>query len=414
MLFCLAPTAVPQSLIKPHTAGQPLTLNPSDMEILESNDIRHDLPCSVTPSKPELGFDLRFHAGYTLAIPLKELDGGENVLTVLFRVYPENDKSHPAYFVQHIRVPSVDEDSKGDASLQGIIDLGEGQYHVDWLVRDRLERSCSSSWEYDAALPQKDRQMTLFIGPRQIRETVQPFATDSGNGSDLLSTHANAGMQATASNADGNLSVKLLVNFAPQKQDSAALRRIDTDALITILKTIRRDPHVGQISLVAFNMEEGRILYEQETSGPIDFSALGHSLETMKLGTVSVQHLDQKSTEAEFLEDLIKKEIVTVPHTDAFIFAGPKTMLNADVPPEELRRIATVESPVFYMNYNLDPRAVPWKDSIGHAVQAFKGTEYTISRPRDLWFSTSDMLDQILRSKQQHALSRTLDMGGSR
>ena len=42
-----------------------------------------------------------------------------------------------------------------------------------------------------------------------------------------------------------------------------------------------------------------------------------------------------------------------------------------------------VDFPVFYMNYNLNPQQVPWTDAIGRAVKMFKGTEYTISRPRD-------------------------------
>jgi hypothetical protein len=86
------------------------------------------------------------------------------------------------------------------------------------------------------------------------------------------------------------------------------------------------------------------------------------------------------------------------------IFAGPKAMLDTDVPQDELRRIGDIECPVFYMNYNLNPQAVPWKDAISHAIRAFKGTEYTISRPRDLWFSTTEMVNRIVRSKRQHAV----------
>jgi hypothetical protein len=53
----------------------------------------------------------------------------------------------------------------------------------------------------------------------------------------------------------------------------------------------------------------------------------------------------------------------------------------------------------FYMNYNLYPQDIPWRDSISHAVKYFKGTEYTISKPRDLWFATSEMVNRIARSK---------------
>jgi hypothetical protein len=56
------------------------------------------------------------------------------------------------------------------------------------------------------------------------------------------------------------------------------------------------------------------------------------------------------------------------------------------------------------MNYILSPQTVPWKDSISHAIRIFKGTEFTISRPRDLWFSTSDMVSRIVRRKREKAL----------
>jgi hypothetical protein len=87
-------------------------------------------------------------------------------------------------------------------------------------------------------------------------------------------------------------------------------------------------------------------------------------------------------------------------------------MLDANVPQEDLRRIGDVECPVFYMNYTLDPTAMPWKDSISHAIRSFKGTEYTISRPRDLWFSTVEMFGRIVRWKRERALS-ALATGGS-
>jgi hypothetical protein len=407
LLFCLivfsAPKSGAQILIKASQPGEPINLNPADMELLEADESRRDLPCAVTPAKPELGFDLRFHAGYTVAIPLKELEGTADMLTVIFRVYPEDEKTHAAYFVQHFNVPTIEDNAKGDASLTGSVDLGIGDYHVDWLIRDHMERSCSSSWDYDASLPPRDQPMGLFIGPKQVAQAIpEPFVNDGPAvpAHDLLPKNEQHG-------ESGRLSLKLLVNFAPQQQDSAALTRTDTDALVTILKTIERDPHVAHISLVAFNMGESRILYRQDSADSINLPALGKTLESMKLGTVNVQHLDQKRTEADFLAQLMEHEVAGTGHTDAVIIAGPKAMLDADVPQEDLRRIGDIECPVFYMNYNLNPQAAPWKDSISHAIRAFKGTEYTISRPRDLWFSTSDILDRILRSKQQRVLLRT-------
>src|SRR5437660_3785094 len=107
----------------------------TDMAVLEAGETRKDLPCSVVNNKPVLGFDLRYHVGYDVSVPLRDLAGSENLLTILFRVTPEEHKDEPLYFSQRIRVPSIDEDAKGDAYLQGTFDVGEGKYHVDWLMR---------------------------------------------------------------------------------------------------------------------------------------------------------------------------------------------------------------------------------------------------------------------------------------
>ena len=146
---------------------------------------------------------------------------------------------------------------------------------------------------------------------------------------------------------------------------------------------MERDPHIGRISLVAFNMEQSRVVYRQEAAETNRFPGARKGAGNMKLGTVNVQQLGQKHGETDFLQSLIEKEVDTS-HPDAVIFAGPKAMLDADVPEDDLRRIGDIECPVFYLNYNLNPQAVPWKDSISHAIRVFKGTEYTISRPRDL------------------------------
>jgi len=391
-----------QVLLKPTQPGEPVMLMPSDATILDAGQERRDLPCTVSQRKPDLGFDLRFHAGFDVIIPMDELVGEGQLLTVVFRVTPTDasiKNPTPANFVQHFTVPPISEDAKGDASLTGVIDLGEGNYHVDWLMRDHEERVCSSSWDISASLSAKDKPIPLFLSRDRVEQAQpEPFFNEPAG--------------ATPRSKEDNLNVKLLVNFAPQNSVSASLQRSDTDALVSILKAIQRDPRVAHVSLVAFNMSEGQVLYRQESGDEIDFPALGKALRQMKLGTVNVQKLGQKHSETEFLESLISKEVAPSEHTDAVIFAGPKAMLDANVPQEDLRRIGDVECPVFYMNYTLDPTATPWKDSISHAIRSFKGTEYTISRPRDLWFSTVEMFGRIVRWKRERAIS-ALATGGS-
>jgi hypothetical protein len=119
-----------------------------------------------------------------------------------------------------------------------------------------------------------------------------------------------------------------------------------------------------------------------------------------------MKKLAQKHGDTEFLADLISKEMHTDDHPDAVVFAGPKVMLDAAVPEETLRPLADVEYPVFYMNYALNPTLTPWRDSISRAVKVFKGTEYTISRPRDLWFAMTEMVSRIVKSKHGRSSPR--------
>src|SRR5687768_8034856 len=78
---------------------------------------RSGLPCTVSPIKPFLGFDMKFHAGYEVLVPLKELSGNEDLLTTVFRVTHENKKDEPVYFSARMTVPAIEPDAKGNAYL---------------------------------------------------------------------------------------------------------------------------------------------------------------------------------------------------------------------------------------------------------------------------------------------------------
>jgi hypothetical protein len=357
----------------------------SDLAVLEAGEVRKDVPCSVSPVKPTLGFDLKFHAGYDVTFPMQDLAGSENLLTILFRVTPDTHKEQPTYFIQRIRVPLLAEGIKGDALLQGIFDLGEGNYHIDWLMRDRSDRVCADSWDTEATLPVKDKAIALVIAPGAVQ------------GSD--SEQFNEEPPVQRAQGEAPLNVKVLLNFAPQNSLSAALQPVDTTALISILRGISREPRIGKFSITAFNMQEGKIVYRQMDADRIDFPALGKALDSLSLGTVDLKRLAEKHSDTNFLADLIQKEVSGDQHPDAVIFAGPKVMLDANVPQEALHQVGDVDFPVFYMNYNLYPQAVPWKDAISHTVKYFRGTEYTISRPRDLWFAVSDLVTRVVKSR---------------
>ena len=368
-------------------SGGGVRIFPSDMAVLEAGEERKDLPCAVVESKPVLGFDLRYHTGYEVSLPLKELAGSENLLTLLFRVTPTEPAGETLYFTQRIKVPTIEEDSKGDAYLQGGFDVGEGKYKVEWLMRDRTERVCAAQWSLEAALPEKDKQIQLALRTGEIRASDREQFREEP--------------PVARSSEEPPLNVKMLINFAPQNAKSSTLQPLDTSALVSILRNISRDPRIGRFTIVAFNLHEQRVLYRQDGAEKIDFPAIGGALDSLNLGTIDVARLGQKNGDTEFLANLIRQEAGAAADTpDAMVFAGPKALLEENIPQESLKEIGELNYPVFYMNYNLYPQNTPWNDTISKAVKFLKGQEYTISRPRDLWYAVTEMVSRIAKWKQ--------------
>lgn len=393
--------ALAQTQMRSAAGGPPLIVG-ADLAVLEAGEPRKDLPCVATPTKPALGFDLKFHAGYEVAVPLRELAGGESMLTVIFRVAPVDQPNSPVYFSQRIRVPEIEEDAKGDAFLQGAFDVGEGKYKVDWLIRDRMERVCAHFWETEAVLAARDKDLALALGPGVIAASEPEQFRDEP--------------PVQRSSGSGAVNVKVLVNFAPQNRNAAALQPFDTSALVSILRQFQREPRIHRFSLVAFNLQEQRVLFRQDDTGHIDFPAIGKALETVQLGRVDFAKLQQKNSEAEFLGKLIQQEMTVAAPPDALVFAGPKALVESPLPADALKTVGVPDFPVFYMNYNLYPQVTPWRDAISHAVRFFKGQEYTISRPRDLYYAVTEIVSKIVKSKSsgEGATAATLHSGSQR
>lgn len=397
-----APSPVPAQTLLRSASGGPPRIVGSDLAVLEAGDPRKDLPCMAEPTKPALGFDLKFHAGYEISIPLRDLAGGESMLTILFRVAPVDQPHSPVYFSQRIRVPEIEEDAKGDAFLQGVFDVGEGKYKVEWLMRDRTERVCAHFWETEAVLTSRDKDLGLALSPGVIAASEPEQFVDEP--------------PVQRGEGGGAVNVKVLVNFAPQNRNAAALQPFDTSALVSILRQFQREPRIHRFSLVAFNLQEQRVLFRQDDTGHIDFPAIGKALGTVQLGRVDFAKLQQKNSEAEFLGKLIQEEMTAATPPDALVFAGPKTLVESPLPADALKTVGVPEFPVFYMNYNLYPQVTPWRDAISHAVRYFKGQEYTISRPRDLYHAVTEIVSKIVKSKsgREGATAAALHSGSQR
>jgi hypothetical protein len=134
----------------------------------------------VKPTNLEIVFDLSFHAGYDVSVPLHELAGEGNRLTAIFRVSQVGKPENAVFFAQKWTVPPIQEDAKGTALLRGTFVLGEGRYQIEWLMRDEADRYCSARWRVQADTHGKDRTVEIRLPPGTAGpEPTEPFATDA-------------------------------------------------------------------------------------------------------------------------------------------------------------------------------------------------------------------------------------------
>ena len=358
-------------------------LLPTDAAVLERLEPRNDLPCTVTTVKPELGFDFTYHTGFQVNIPIRTLTGAEDTLTILFRVISKDSPEDAVYLTQKFEVPLMERGASGEAELQGAFLVGEGKYHVDWLMRNRSGHVCSTYWDFEAKPGKKDGQTAHWIEPGLVLAAGSQslFKEDP---------------PVERNRQSQQLRVGIIVNFAPQNQRSNILNEDDLQGLVAILRKISRDPSIREYSLVACSIRAQRVIYRQENGTHIDLPAIGSALSEANLGTVDVKQLTWKNGETRFLADLITEE-AKKDNLDALIFVSPRAYLENSMSRDVVTILRDLNRPVFYMNYTVDP--VPWRDAIGMAVKKLRGLEYTMSRPRDLANAWSDIVSRLLKAK---------------
>jgi hypothetical protein len=356
----------------------------ADKAVLESTEPRSDFSCQVTPQKPTLGFDLRFHAGYLVTVPIKVLGEAGGRLQVLMRVRPTANSESPVYFAHQFRVPRNVLTAGRDGVLLGGFDLGPGRYNVDWLVRDVQERVCSSHWELDAKAGRRQRSLPLTLAPNVVTERVK----------DLFDNELSA-ERATSR----PLQIKILLNLSPAKRQESILKPEDAAVLFSIVRSITREPRINRFSLVAFDLRGQKIIYRQDSAGTVDFAALGRAQQETATGTVSVRLLRDSESGTRFVAKLLTEQLSSETSSpDAIIVIGPKVTLEKKVPRESQRAAPGPSCPIFYLSYNPDPFNEPWRDTLGSALKAYKfASEYSIVFPHDWGVAMRDMLSRIAK-----------------
>ena len=381
MLFMLAAsTAAGESGSR---TGVDPRLQYDDLAALKSREPRAELPCQVKSDKPRLGFDLRFHSDYHVAVPVSVVADAGGWLQLAMRVMPTPGTEHSTYVAHRFATPGVPLGSKGEVLVSGGFDLGPGRYRVDWIMRDARERVCSSHWDLDARTGGGEQDLPLTLGPNQIVD---------------LERHVSANGPLIKREFAQPLQVKILLNLSPAKPQEIVVRPDDAAVLLSILRSITGQPRIVLSTVVAFNLRAQKIVYRQEHADQIDFAALEEAALSRTSGTIDLSDLRDPQRETHFATRFLTDELGAQSDSpDAIVIIGSKVSLDRKVPLDSLKAKGSVMCPVLYLNYNSNPHE-PWSDTIGSALKAYKGaTSYNIVFPRDVGLAIRELLSRIAK-----------------
>jgi len=296
----------------------------AERAVLESDEFRDDLPCKVTPEKPALRFDLRFHADYTVSIPVKNPAPGGEQLLVRLRIAKIADQADEVLMTDRLSVPAIPEDAKGWGSFPGRFALGPGRYRVDWLMLDRQGRYCSSHWQADAKLAAGERDLPIGLPP---------------NAAAALAEEPHSGHAARVRGGGDALHVKIRLNVAPTDTGRTFLDRGELEVLGSLLENIGREPQFHSFTLVAFNIHTQKIIHRQENVSRIETRSLRAAIEKSDVGTINYRSLLDPHSGPKFIARVLTGELgAAMPQPDVVLVAGPKASLEGKVPLEQFRR----------------------------------------------------------------------------
>lgn len=351
-------------------------LNRSDSEkvnrVLQAGIHGDALKCSVKRVDPFLDFAFRFETGYVLSCPVKDFDGLNSSVISYLRITPEGQP--PVFLANGYRLPAIPPELAKQVNIKklrnkfemsGAFVLGQGQFRVDFLAVDNLSRIYQTHWTLKAKPGGRDQNVPLAIP----NNTASAFPDYSWNGK-ACDTHR-AGSRLT-----------VLLDAAPMYPNASKLYAWDRAFLLGALSSLLRGTPAESVRLIAFNLDQQRIIFRQDHFDSGGFRKLTRALQTMELRTVSYKTLQHKNGWAELLARLVNEQI-TGPHPpDSVIFLGPTNRISEKVP-ETMFLPRTPASPqFFYFEYFPFWRSgAEFADAIQHVTHACEGTTIKIHSP---------------------------------
>lgn len=260
------------------------------------------LRCSFEPERPKLHYDLQFHTGYSIVIPLSRTAGSEHELTVLLRVTP--DGRDPVYLSRTDALPNLPP-MKFEGELAGEFVLGEGAYAVDAIVRNGSGPLCSGKWRLQVKRPGGERELPPATPPSYVRE------------------NSDRGPAAPMRGGPAIERLTILLHAAAAHPRAAKLEESTVRMLEDSLASLNRRLSAQSVRLVVFNADQHNVLLRKNGFTAADLPQVSSVLERVELARVDYRTL-QNRDKGDLLSDLVEKELRDPRPASAVIFLGPR------------------------------------------------------------------------------------------
>lgn len=345
LLLAVAPAAPAQELISPvHIAAV--------WHALEFGRSTVPLSCKFTLVRPSLDFALRFRTGYVVRFPMSQFGGAKHSGNILLNVTPEGGS--PGYLISSVEFPVMSETTL-TGQVSGEFVVGEGNYRVDALVQDDLNRVCRGQWLIRARRKLRERPVKLALPPLTVAaSTSRPISNLP---------------KYPALNR-----LTILMHAASLSAHTDQLRPSDISTLIDSLSSLLQQLPARTVTLVVFNLEQQRILFSKDGFTASGIDDVAKAIKEQQLGLINYSVLQQQGGAVELLKSLVQEEFSRPAPSDVLVFLGPHAEMHDRIPTDMVKapgrgpRVFFVECrpPYSFLNSTDDPAASPAAGSMAY------------------------------------------------
>ena len=322
-----------------------------------------DIPCKVEVVGPGLDFELRFFVGFRLYAPSTPLAGPSRLFALRVLVTPlDIPDVKPSLFERNFNAGPIPP-GRNEFQVRDSFATGPGRYKVQWILVDSNGPSCYVERKIRAELPKKDRGLSLRAQPGEVVDSrlrlFRPERAIVGDG------------------PEPPLRIKVFLNLdVPPTRGRTRIRMWELMPRFSALRALSRHPRIGNLSMVAYSVEEQTVIARHGLRDSFDYRALRTNLDELEPGFVSIDQL-QPNSDLAFFNEMLVRELPGDEAVDAYVFLGPDVYVRKNIEKELLESIGELPEPVFFL---ADGRA-PWKGLVGKAVSFFNGKTFRYYDP---------------------------------